>query len=239
MRDLLRITGEIIVNQFDPETLAVITNTPLQTKTSQDDQGETIVDYVGVIDLLENLRSKAPVDITINVETDSTIIEDQEEDRAAMVEAISSLGEFTNLAPSLIQSIGMNATAKVLMGIIQRFKLGRDIQQEVQDHLDEIERNGLPDTPSPEEVIAKAELEKTQMQLQFEMMKLQTQTAIESGKLQIKQQENILKAQELGIDKEFKNEKMNLEALDKMIKMKGLEIEAINPNNNIVADGEL
>ena len=75
------------------------------------------------------------------------------------------------------------------------------------------------------------------MQLAFEKMKMQMQAAVEAAKLQIKQQENMLKAEELGMRKEIEREKLNLEALDRMIKLEGLDIEKINPNKNIIADG--
>lgn len=240
MRDLLRLTGEIIVRQFDASTLAVVTSTPLKTtmKDVLDEQGkptgEREVDEVGAQDLLVDLRDKEPMDISINVQTDSTIIEDEEDNRNALREAISSLSEFTQIAPALAQGVGVPATAKIGMAIIERFKLGRDVQQDMQDYLDDIEKNGLPQQESPEQAIAKAEVEKAQINAQLEQMKMQLDAQIEVMKLQVKQEENALKARELGIDAEFKQEQINIKAIEAAIKKQGLDIEARSTENEVV-----
>jgi hypothetical protein len=250
MRDLLQITGEIIIKQFSPETIAMITNKSLETKKDAEDSTKII--EVGVADLLEDLRSKEPVNIKIDIETDSTIIENQEEDRLAMSEAISALTEFSGIASGLMGTVGQEATAKILMGIVQKFKLGRGIQQDVQDYIDKIRKEGLPEQKSDAQVLAESELEKKKMETELETAKIQANAVLEgariqlaredmminaqlkSGDLQIKQQGNLLKAQELGIYTDIERQKLDLSALDKMITLEGIKAEKANANDNAI-----
>lgn len=250
MRDLLRLTGEIIIKQFSPETIAMITNKSLET--IKDSEDSTKIVEVGVSDLIEDLRSKEPINIKVDIETDSTIIEDQEEDRLAMTEAIAALTEFSNIAGGLMGTIGQEATAKILLSIVQKFKLGRGIQQDVTDYIEKIRKEGLPEQKSEAEVIAEAEVKKKEMDTNIQMAKIQADQTVEvaklqlaretlmiesqlkAGDLQVKQQANLLKAEELGIYTEIERQKLDLSALDKMITVEQLKIEKQNPNDNAV-----
>lgn len=239
-RDLLRIAGEIIINQFDPETIALITNMPLETTTERDDKGELKVIEVGVRDLLDDLRSKSPSSIIIDIQTDSTILEDSEGDKADLVALTSALAEFTGIAPQMIEVIGLDATAGLLMSIVQKFKLGRDVQQAVADYIDEVkekqkEAEGQPPKKTPEETIAEAEVMKKKMEIDFEGQKLMVDSKIKMAEIGVKQQTNFLKAQELGIYNNLESQKIDLKAIDGFLKAEGLKIEAANSKDNAVA----
>lgn len=236
MRDLLRITGNMIITQFDAKTLSIITNMPLKTEMEKDESGQSTgkVKHVGTEDLLMNLREQEPINITVDIQTDSTILEDEEEDRVALTEAIQAMSKYVEIAPALAQGIGAEAAAKVGMEIIERFKLGRHIQQEVQDHLDEVLANPPEAQPSPEEVLAQAELQREAMRSEVEMQKIKLEAAIEAGKLQIQQQENMLKARELGIEAEFNQDRINIDALNTMIKAEATRAEARSKENEFV-----
>ena len=240
MRDLLRITGEIIVNQFEPETVALITNKPLKSKVTQSPEGP-IVEEVGVEDLLLDLKSRAPINIKIDIETDSTILEDIEEDRQGMTEAVATLAEFTNIAPNLLSTLGPEATATVLMEIIYKFKLGRDIQQQVEDYIDQLKKNPPPPQPSEAEILAQAEVKKKEIESQTEMAKLQIQqeknridAVVSRATLSLKQQDLMLRAEELDIRAVVEKQKIDLGAIDRIIQVEALKIENKNMNDNAV-----
>lgn len=229
LRDVLSIAGEIIVNQFEPETIAIITNRPLKSDIQN---GE--VKAVGVADLLQSLKAKAPSDVVIDIESDSTIIEDSEQDRAVAAEAIAALTEFSGVAPTLTQSIGLPATGELLIGIIQKFKLGRDIQQQVQDHVAQIIANPPQPQPSEAEITAQAEVQKKQMDTQLAMMELQVNAALKKAEIELKQQGNLLKAADLGVKRDIEQQRVDLDGLDKIIKLQGIQAEAANPKDNAV-----
>ncbi len=240
MRDLLKITGEIIINQFEPESIALITNMPVETDVEKGENGEVVkVKQVGVKDLLNDLRTKKPSDIIVDIETDSTIVEDSEGAKKDLLDITTALAEFTGVAQPLAEIIGIDGTATLLMNIVERFKLGRNIQQEVQDHIDKMKAKmeaaeGQPPPPTPEETIAKMELEKKQMEIQFDMKKLEVDTRVKLAELGVKQQINMLKAQELDIYASMESQKIDLKAIDGMLKFEGLKIEAKNSKDNAV-----
>jgi len=236
MRDLLRITGNIIVTQFDPQALSIVTNMPLKTEMETDEQGQSTgkVKHVGVEDLLKNLREQEPISITVDIQTDSTILDDDEEERAALTEAITAMAQYVEIAPSLSQGIGPEAAAKVGMEIIERFKLGRHIQQEVQDHLDFMLANPPEAKPRPEEILAQAELQREEMRSRVEMEKMRIEAQLDLAKIQLQQQENMLKAREIGVDAEFKRDKINIEAINAAIKADATRAEANSKGNEFV-----
>lgn len=230
-RDVLRIAGEIMINQFDPETLAIVTNRPLDTQ--RDKQTEEITE-VGVRDLLTDLKTKSPSDVLVDIESDSTIVEDSEEDILRAKEAIVALVEFTGASTGLIQSLGIPATSEILMGIIEKFKLGRDIQQEVEDHLANIKKNGLPDKKDPQEILAESELKQAEIKAKTEQMKAMIDAQIKKAELQVKQQLNIIKAAELGVKVDLEQQKIDLSVLDSIAKAQALKAEAANPKDNAI-----
>jgi hypothetical protein len=226
LRDVLAIAGEIIINQFEPETVAIITNRSLETTTEQTPEG-VVAKEVGVRDLLYSLQNKAPSDVVIDIESDSTIIEDSEQDRAVAAAAISALTEFSNVAPVLTGVIGYQATGELLTAIIQKFKLGRDIQQQVQDHVANIIANPPEPQPSDAEIIAQSEVQKKQLDVQMAMVEMQFKAAMSKAEFQLKQQVNTLKAAEIGVKANIEQQKIDLEGLDKIIKLQALEAKQI------------
>lgn len=233
LRDILEIAGEIIVNQFEPETIAIITNRSLNTVFEDTPEGRTAKE-VGVKDLLESLKNKAPSDVVIDIESDSTIIEDSEQDRLVAAEAISALTEFSAVAPSMTQTIGLPATGELLIGIVSKFKLGRDIQQQVQDHVAQIIANPPQPQPSEAQITAQAEVQKKQMDMQLATMEMQFKAAMSKAEFQLKQQAHTLKAAELGVKANIEQQYIDLEGLDKIIKMQAMKAESANPNDNAV-----
>ncbi len=240
MRDLLKIAGEIIINQFEPETVALITNMPLETKVERGENGEiTKVLHVGVKDLLNELRTKKPSDIIVDIETDSTIVEDSDGIKKDLLEITSALSEFVGVAEPMSKVIGLDATANLLLSIVQKFKLGRNIQQQVQDHVDEVKAQveaskGQPPEPTPEEKIIAAELEKEAMRLNFAGQELAMKSRVQLAEIGVKQQANMIKARELEFTQEIDSQIVDLKAIDGMLKFEALKIEAKNSKDNAV-----
>jgi len=92
---IIKICGEIIINQFDNETIAMITNKPMEDDVVNTADGDVEVKQVGVVSLMNDLREKYPSSIVVDIETDSTSLEDVDE-KADLIEltgALSSLVE--------------------------------------------------------------------------------------------------------------------------------------------------
>ena len=234
MASLLQIAGEIIIKQFDAETLSIITHIPMETEVERDDSGNIVKATVGTIDLIRDLREKEPVNVTINIQTDSTILDDIEADRSALREAITALSEYGQIAPVLTPGLGGEASAKIAINILEKYKLGRDIQQDVRDHLDQMLANPPEPQPDPIVIQAQEETKRKEMDIQFQQNKAQMDAIVKAADFKIKVEELRLQAEEMGIDTQINIEKLNLEALDKMIKLEALEVEASEPGNTVV-----
>lgn len=230
---IIKICGEIVINQFDYESIAMITNMPVESEMGE--VGE--VKRLGVRDLLDDLRRKYPSSVIVDIDSNSTRLDDID-DKAELVELTNALTMLVDRAEIMAGVLGFDTTAKLFSMVVEKFKLGKDIQQEIQDHIneqrqamEEAKKNPQPQPPTKEEM----EMQKAQMQAQMEMQKAQLQAQIEMAKLQVKQQENLIKAEELQIYSQIEKEKVDIKAIEGVIRMEGLKVEAINPNKNIVA----
>ena len=234
LRDVLRIAGEIIINTFGAETLSIVTGLPLQTSIQQDEQGNVVSSEVGTLDLLPLLRDQEPSSVVVDIESDSTIIEDTEEQRQLAREALTALTEFAAVSPQLTGVLGLKATAELLEGIVQQFKLGRDIQQSVEDHIQQILTQGVPEQPSPEEIVAQSELQQAQIRAQTEMQKAQINAQIEIAKLVEQRELNQVKAAQAGVKLDIEQQEANLKVLEQIQKQLAFEAEAANPTDNAI-----
>lgn len=230
-RDLLKITAEIIANRFDARTIHLVTGHPEESVYKKGENGERQIETVGVKDLLVELRERSPVEYVVNVQTDSTVLEDVEEDKADLLDMTNALIQLMQVAPTLIQVIGEEASEKLLLSYIGKFKLGRGIQQEIMNHLENLKKQP-PEQPQPTE--AQLESEKAKLNAQVEGQKLAVQAQLKAAELQLKQQELQLKAAELGLKEKVEFEKLDIEAINTAIKAVGLKAEQANPNDNAI-----
>ena len=229
MRDLMRITGEIIVSQFDAQTISIITGIPLESKI-QDGQ----VAAVGTEDLLKMLREQEPLCVSVDIQTDSTIIEDEEGQRAELRDGIEAMAQYTAIAQQVAQGVGAEAASKVGMKIIERFKLGRDIQQEVEDHIAKTLADPPEPQPQPEEIIAQVEMQKAQLSAKVKESEVLINAQLKASEYKLKEMELVLKARELGIKADFQQDTINIKALEALIKQRAVEAEAATEGNEFV-----
>lgn len=229
-RDIIKISGEIIATQFQPETIHAITGKPLKTEFEGEGE-ERKVKEVGILDLLTELRDREPSEIVIDIQSDSTILEDVDEDKADLLDMTGALAQFTQIAPALVSIVGKDATAGMLLTYVEKFKLGRNIHQQVLDHIEELGKaEQQPEPPSDAEIL----MAKAQLDAQTEIQKAMIQAQVKSAELQIKQQELMLRAQELGLKGQVEFEKLDIEALNTAIKAAGLKAEQANPDDNAI-----
>lgn len=229
-RDVIKISGEIIINQFQPETVALITNTPLVTEFETTPEGEKKVKEVGATELLEEIREKVPSAIAIDIQTDSTALEEAEDDKADMLDMARALAQMVQLAPSMDAVMGREATASMLLGFVQKYKMGRNIQQQVLDYIDALEKNPPQQQPSD----AQIRMQEKQMEIQADLQKAQLKAMSEEKDRQIKLFELQLKAQEMNVKANIDYEALDIKAIEAAIKAAGLKVEAENPNDNAV-----
>ena len=163
IRDLFRIKAEIIAEHYEPEILQALTGlqvTPEMLQIMRDDK----------------LRG-----YTIDVETDSTVFMDEEEEKRTRIEFLQTMGSYLERAISISNANPMLTPIafQSLRFLVGAWKIGRDFE----DTIDATEAQLMqqaqqamqaPPQPSPEEIMTK---ERTQAELMKEQMKQQGKMA--------------------------------------------------------------
>ena len=146
IRDLLRIKAEIMVENFEPQTLSKMTGMELSGEVYQIIQD----------DLMRSYR--------IDIETDSTIAEDASQEKQNRVELVKAVTEFMGTAGPMVAQGFMPANfATELLGFAVRgFKVGRTLE----DTLDEM--GGDDQDPRMQAMASQFEQAKQQMQMQMQ-----------------------------------------------------------------------
>jgi hypothetical protein len=192
-RDVLSLLGEVIANLFDPETLVLMSGVENKQEVMQ-----------GMEEVYKRLQNNAMRDYTINIQTDSTIAVNEQDNQE---EALRFFGAVGGLMKEIFPAIenGMippEVAKELLLFAARRFDAGREL-------ISTLEKVGAqPPQQKPEEgqedqtAMAQASLQIAQMQQQVEMAKLELEKqkaqqdfAIEQGKLQLKAAELQMEAQ--------------------------------------------
>jgi hypothetical protein len=121
IRDALRIGGQIVINKFSDKTIALQTSVPI----------EEVAVYT------EILEQSEPASVMVDVQTDSTIAADDVADKESIIEFTAAVNEFVVRTPAMVQVLGLQATSELLLSLLKKFKMGRDIEQAVMDRVRE------------------------------------------------------------------------------------------------------
>jgi hypothetical protein len=119
----------------------------------------------------------------IDVETDSTIKIDQQQEKADRIEYIRSISEFSNSFFPMVQAgiITPDAFKQFMLFISKPFKVGRMVEESLVNQEEQ-----EPKGPSAEEMLTQAEIQIKQQELQLKAQKQQSDTQIAQEELNIK-----------------------------------------------------
>jgi hypothetical protein len=120
----------------------------------------------------------------VDVETDSTIRIDQQQEKQSRIEYITAISNFSSAFFPLLQSqiITPEAFQQFLMFISKPFKVGRNVEESLQRKEEKEEQK----QPSAEEMLAQAELQLKQQELQLKQQELQIKADQAQQELDIK-----------------------------------------------------
>lgn len=137
IRDIFRIKAEIISKKFEPQILSILVGKPVSPET------------------MELLKSDLNRSIRVDVETDSTIAQDQEADKKAVTELMGAITQFITAWGPIVASgfVPMEVPKSLLLSATRRHQMGR----EVEDALNMIGQQ-LPPQAMPPVVGAQASL---------------------------------------------------------------------------------
>jgi hypothetical protein len=119
----------------------------------------------------------------IDVETDSTIKIDQQQEKADRIEYIRSISEFSNSFFPMVQAgiITPDAFKQFMLFISKPFKVGRMVEESLVEQEEQ-----EPKGPSVEEMLAQAEIQIKQQELQLKAQKQEIDAQFTQQELDIK-----------------------------------------------------
>lgn len=155
IRDLLRIKAEIIAEHFSAKTLSLMS-------------GTEVTDEMRAI-----MRSDALRTFTIDVETDSTIAPDDQQERQGVAEFLGAMSQYLQQVLPIVeaQPAAVEPLGKMLLWMTRKFKIARDVEQEIEDFIDAFK--SAPQQSEDKE----AEAAKAKLQIQAEESKAKQQLA--------------------------------------------------------------
>jgi len=120
---------------------------------------------------------------SIDVETDSTIRVDQQQEKQDRIEYITAISNFSSAFFPLVQSqiITPEAFQQFLMFISKPFKVGRNVEEALSTKDQQPEEK----QPSAEEMLAQAQIQLEQQKLQLEAQKMQSDASLKQQEIDI------------------------------------------------------
>lgn len=223
-RDLLRMKAELICSKYQPETIIKMSGI-LQTPDAQFAEQAIIM-----------LKDEPIRNFSIDIETDTLVELDEQQDKQSRVEFLTAAGGFLREAvqagqqdPSLTPVLG-----QMLLFGVRGFKVGRELEGVFEQYLAQsLQKSQQPVQPPQDQGAAQAQAQmqieqmKSQMEMQIEQARMQADQAksqaelqLEQGKMQHEAQIEQAKAQ---YQAEIERERM---AVDADLKWRIAQLEA-------------
>lgn len=159
-RDILRIKAEIIAEHFDPKTLQMMTGTEV------------------TMEMRAIMRSDALRSFNIDIETDSTVAPDEEMEKRGVAEFLSAMSNYLGQVMPLVQSqpAAVVPLGKILLWMTRKFKMARDVEQEVEDFIQAFQK-----MPAQNNGEAEAKMKELEQKLQIMVQEKQKKLEIEEN----------------------------------------------------------
>jgi hypothetical protein len=230
-RDMVRITGEIVAKHFQPETLLLLSD-------YQQTIGATPEQAMAAIQLLKNDQARG---FRIEIEVDSTVIADQEQEQQSRVEFLKMAGDFLAMAVPLAQQVPQLAVlaAQMLLFGIRGFPVGREMEavfETALEQLQQAQQQPQPQQPNPDIVKAEADAatkqaemqqraQAEQQKLQFEAAKADLQAQLEREKMALERERMQFEAEKLAIERDRMATDANNAEMERAIKSRDIDLK--------------
>jgi hypothetical protein len=230
-RDNLRIMGEIVAEHFSPETIIAVAN--IADMSEQDKQL--------IPNALQLLRDDRMRSFRIDIETDSTIAQDDVEEKRARGEFIEFFATFLQKAlPAAQQYPALGPVlGETLKWAITGYRAPRTLESQYDETIDKLvaAANGpQQEKPDPkmlemqqkaqmEQARAQMDAQKAQADMQMKQAEMQQKAQLEVQKLQIElqkiQTDREMKREELATNTRLKEQELALQQ-----QLEGLKLQA-------------
>jgi hypothetical protein len=179
-RDLIRLKSQIICEFFSDDTI-------LQMSGAQQFSEQ---DMPYVQQALEMLRNDVTRNFRIDIETDSMVEADEQEQKAQAIELLTGTGTFMkDVMPAVEQAPEIAPLLmEVFMFALRRYKTSKTIEGQYQETFDKITEAMKQPKADPNAAKMQAEQQQAQMKMQmdgqFEQQRMQADMQIQQAKLQ-------------------------------------------------------
>ena len=201
-RDVTRIAGEIMAENFQPETLREMAQVDLPTEeqkvqaqaTAQGMGGQVPRELTKVLqrpsfeEVMGFLQDDRARSFTVQIETDSTIQPDEDAEKNRRTEFVTAVGGlFQQAAPLIMQAPQIGPfMGEVLKFAAQGFRAGRPLESAIDQLVEQMEQMALqaqqPQQPQPDPAL---EAKREQEELKAQGVRAQTEAKVVSAQADI------------------------------------------------------
>jgi hypothetical protein len=171
-RDIARIVVEIVVEMYEPATIYQMIGGPGFMPEQE---------FAPAMELLRNDKLRS---FHVDIETDSTIAMDEQQDKQSAQEFVTVMGGFLNQsAPLVAQAPELaNLVAETMMFLTRRYRAGRTLESTIEQAMDAIvQKVSQPQEPPPDPklLIEQERTKQEQLKLQFQANEKQLDRQLE------------------------------------------------------------
>lgn len=179
------------------------------------------------------LRSDKLRGFRVEIETDSTIYGDSQQEKADRIEFLKVVGPFMQQASQIVMQTPQAAPviASMIGFVVRGFKVGRDLEAKIDDLADQMEKiaqqaTANPQAPPPNPVMVKAQAD--QAKAASELQRTQIETQGEQNRQQLENQGDIQEAQ---VNAEAKKIEAQAEMRRAELEERQIELEMLREKN--------
>lgn len=170
LRDALRLMAEVICEHFDQSTLRKISGFDMMTEVQkiQKDGGDIEQTWQQVYQMLKN----DPLRLThLDIETNSMVEADMQQQQQERTQFLEAAGGFLEKSVQAAQQVPTLAPllGEMLLWGVRGFSVGRELESSFEGALEKLQEaaaNPPPKPPTPEEIRAKSDEAKMQLEQQ-------------------------------------------------------------------------
>lgn len=258
-KDLVVIMTEVIAKHFSLDTIKQVSGVKLMTAQEKEQIQMQMAQYQQMAEQMSAMGQEPPPppelpeeiqelmdlptweeveqlirddtarNFRIDIETDSTIKTDQENEKQARIEFLGAVSGFMAQAMNVPPDL-QNLAMEMLMFGVRGFKVSRELEttfESTMRKLKQAQDQPQDQQPSPEEIKAQAEAQRTQAEMQMTQMKIQADMEM----MQLKAQADQSKAQS---ELQLKQMDAQMKALDVRIKEMELASRQAQTGVNVI-----
>lgn len=220
-RDAIRLMAEVISEHFTPESIAEYSGFDINAFPDEASKQQALATFKQVVTMLRAEKERCA---QIDVETDSTILPDEAQERKDRLEFLGQIGAFLQQAGPIIQQYPemRGLMASIMMFTVRTFRASRPIEEEFERFQKMIENMPAQDpNKKPDDGAANMQLEQVKAQ---NAMRIAQLTAASNERIaQINANSDAQKEQnrhqERMIELQIKQQELELEKAALQVKM--------------------